>query len=139
MLRKANQKRSLDDIVIQKGEFDWRSLFGDEGALTKALGQFEDTEDARAAEIAAREEVELVGADEDDFGGVEPATPITPVTPGAATPMGEAEQPIPLPTEEHGDATPEEEAGDDEGGTTVDYMLSFVRSDMEFFSQWRLQ
>jgi hypothetical protein len=26
MLRKANQKRSLDDLVIQKGEFDWRSL-----------------------------------------------------------------------------------------------------------------
>src|ERR1700733_13028452 len=46
MLRKANQKRSLDDIVIQKGEFDWRTLFNDEGALSKALGEFEDTEDA---------------------------------------------------------------------------------------------
>ena len=27
MLRKANQKRSLDDIVIQKGDFDWKSFF----------------------------------------------------------------------------------------------------------------
>jgi helicase SWR1 len=35
MLRKANQKRSPDDLVIQKGEFDWRSLFGDETALMK--------------------------------------------------------------------------------------------------------
>ncbi len=70
LLRKANQKRSLDDLVIQKGEFDWRSLFRDEGALTKALGEFEDTEDAHAAAVAAREEVALVGADEADFGGV---------------------------------------------------------------------
>ena len=60
MLRKANQKRSLDDIVIQKGEFDRRSLFStddDTGAevLTKALEEFADTEDAYAAKLAARE------------------------------------------------------------------------------------
>ena len=69
MLRKANQKRSLDDLVIQKGEFDWRSLFNDEAtsALTKALGDFEDTEDRIAAAAAVREERTLVGADEDDF------------------------------------------------------------------------
>ena len=33
----------------------------------------------------------------------------------------------------------EEGAGDeDEGGTTVDYMLAFVRFDYEFFRDWRL-
>src|SRR6188768_311011 len=62
MLRKANQKRTLDDLVIQKGEFDWRSLFNDESALTKALGEYEDTEDQIAAAIALREETSLVGA-----------------------------------------------------------------------------
>ena len=66
LLRKANQKRSLDDIVIQKGEFDWRTLFTEggmtEGALTRALGEFEDAEDAQAARVAAQEEMELEGS-----------------------------------------------------------------------------
>lgn len=31
MLRKANQKRSLDDLVIQQGDFDWRRFFGADG------------------------------------------------------------------------------------------------------------
>ena len=53
----------MDDIVIQKGEFDWRSLFNDENALTKALEEFDDREDARAAIVAAREEVVMYGAD----------------------------------------------------------------------------
>ena len=39
MLLEANQKRSLDDLVIQQGEFDWRSLFGDEAMLNKALDE----------------------------------------------------------------------------------------------------
>ncbi len=30
----------------------------------------------------------------------------------------------------------EEETED--GGTTVDYMLSFIQYDMDFFSEWRL-
>ena len=34
MLLKANQTRSL---VVRKGEFDWRSLFGDETVLNKSL------------------------------------------------------------------------------------------------------
>ena len=55
MLLKADQTRSLDGLVIQKGEFDCRSLFGDETmlnkalnetALTKALTEIEDPEDA---------------------------------------------------------------------------------------------
>ena len=57
MLRKANQKRSLDDIVIQQGEFDWRRFFGadgdstvpDAGALQRALVEFEDFEDSETS------------------------------------------------------------------------------------------
>ena len=140
LLRKANQKRSLDDIVIQRGEFDWRSLFGDENALTKALGEFEDTEDAHAAEVAAREEVDLVGADEADFGTTEPSTPTVP-EPGAAQPHVEEDT---EPAQEavdgeqlHAEDTAEqdaEEEEEEEGGTIVDYMLAWVREDIAHFS-----
>jgi len=139
LLRKANQKRSLDDIVIQRGEFDWRALFSDETALTKALGEFEDTEDAHAAAVAASEEVALVGADEADFtweGGPE----------GASTAHNavESEQPQPLVDDlaTQADAiVPDDEEDEEEaeeGGTTVDYMLAVVRSDMDYFGDWRL-
>lgn len=151
MLLKANQKRSLDDLVIQKGEFDWRSLFGDETmlnkaldetALTKALGEVEDTEDAHAAAVAAREVVVMEGADEADFGGdggdVESSDVGISMTPNIdpkddggviSTNDGIAE-----------DAEPEDEGDgeEEEGGTIVDYMLTFVRSDEEFFWEWRL-
>ncbi|ESK97246.1 helicase swr1 [Moniliophthora roreri MCA 2997] len=137
MLRKANQKRSLDDIVIQKGEFDWRSLFDNEGALTKALGEFEDTEDAHAAEVAAREAVVLEGADNDDFGVIGEAD-------GDGT-VVEKERSQSLPAQGHNpdvqettnNANAEEEEGEEEGGTVVEYMLSFVQRDSEFFHDWR--
>ena len=124
----------MDDIVIQKGEFDWRSLFGDESALTKALGEFEDTEDAHAAEVAAREEVDLVGADEADFDAPEPATPIV------TEPEAEV-RPVTVPMQEDTpieETVGEEGEGDDDGGTIVDYMLAFVQFDMEFFREWRV-
>lgn len=145
LLRKANQKRSLDDIVIQKGEFDWRSLFNDESALTKALGEFEDVEDARAAVVAAQEEIAAVGADEADFEwGGDPSKKAgeiitvdremksaeTPVARGAQTPM-EDEEPV-----QEGEEEEVEE--DEEGGTVEDYMLAFIRSDLEYFYEWRL-
>jgi helicase SWR1 len=148
MLRKANQKRSLDDLVIQKGEFDWRSLFGDESALTKALGEFEDSEDAHAAAVAAREEVVMEGADEADFGGEADAdggetnsTAIQAENPGigiadiAASAVSGADVDAIADAEK-----PEEETNDqdEDGGTTVDYMLSFIHFDMEFFLEWRL-
>lgn len=154
LLRKANQKRSLDDIVIQKGEFDWRTLFGDDGsgvgvglgvgtvggggisvsALEKALGEFEDSEDRMAREIAAREEVELTGADEADFDGD---------AGGRKAVRIETEEREPDADEDLGHDTQdpegaEEEEEEEEGGTTVDYMLSFVQLDMEFFSEWRI-
>lgn len=118
MLMKANQKRSLDDIVIQKGEFDWRTLFEDDGALTKALGEVEDSEDAQAAVIAAREEDVLEGADQADFGAEEMAE-----SRGGEAEVEEGEH-------EHGE--------DADGGSVSDYMIRFVRTDWDFFRDWRL-
>ncbi|KAG6849401.1 hypothetical protein H0H93_008758 [Arthromyces matolae] len=130
LLRKANQKRSLDDLVIQKGEFDWRSLFNDQSALSKALEEFEDTEDVHAAAVAATEEVALQGADEADFGGeiVETSTSQDIGTVSAVV--------------DSADSAPNEvfdmEEYEGEGGTTVDYMISFVDRELEFFKDWRL-
>ncbi|KAI0048828.1 hypothetical protein FA95DRAFT_1557581 [Auriscalpium vulgare] len=154
MLRKANQKRSLDDLVIQKGEFDWRSLLhevsdlGSEG-LTKAFEEFEDTEDVHAARIAAAEEGELVGADQADFGedgnalSRRPSADDALTTPTTETAPDAGPEPLePETTAEEG-AVPEAggEEGDEEeeeGGTTVDYMLAFVQFDYDFFRDWRL-
>ena len=124
MLRKANQKRSLDDLVIQKGEFDWRSLFNDDStsALTNALGEYEDAEDHLAAVAAAREETSLVGADEDDFDELE----------GIFT-AGNVE-----PNEERGLEQDENEGDDEQGGTVVDFMVMFVERNWEDFCDWKL-
>jgi helicase SWR1 len=134
MLRKANQKRSLDDLVIQKGEFDWRTLFSDEAALTKALGEVEDREDARAAEVAAQEEVVMEGADEADFGGDGDAEG------PSVQPADEGKVVVPVEPEDDRDVREQDgnDGGEDEGGTTVEYMISFVSRDYEFFRDWRL-
>jgi helicase SWR1 len=139
MLQKANQKRSLDDLVIQQGEFDWRTVLqpisansrnaAEVGleALERALGEVEDAEDAHAARVAASEEAALEGEDRADFmdgdlayGGAADAAP-----PDNA----DAEQ-------DGADAEQGEE--EEEGGTTVDFMLTFVQRDWEFFREWRL-
>lgn len=147
MLLKANQKRFLDDMVIQKGEFDWRSIFKfdsedeannievarvqrgiDSGLLTKALGEFEDSEDSLAARIAEREEVDMEGADKADFGlGVVGGDEQEDALKGRSGTMtvGEGHE---------GD----HEDGEEDGGTTVDYMLAFISRDTEFFAEWRL-
>jgi len=120
MLRKANQKRSLDDLVIQKGEFDWRTLFNEEStsALTKALDEYEDAEDRLAAVAAAREETSLVGADEDDFDEVD-----------IIGSSGEKS------TEHVGQD--DNEVGDEQGATILDYMLIFIERDWDHFSDWK--
>ncbi|KAL4071277.1 SNF2 family N-terminal domain-containing protein [Scleroderma yunnanense] len=126
MLMKANQKRSLDEIVIQKGEFDWRTIFEDDGALTKALGEFEDTEDAHAAAVAAREEDVLEGANQADFGA---EGEVEPTDAPEIQRDGEHEPPEQVEIEgDHGE----------DGGTISDYMITYVRSDYEFFRDWRL-
>lgn len=128
MLRKANQKRSLDDLVIQQGEFDWRSLFNDEGALTKALGELEDTEDAHAAAVAAREEVVMEGADEADFEDVG----------DAMVPTIETELPSTTPPRTHPPDEVAPEEPDEDGGSIVDYMINLVERDYEYFRDWRM-
>ena len=112
LLRKANQKRSLDEIVIQKGEFDWRSLFNSERAMARALEGAEDADDAHAAQVATREAREVEGLDDLDFGYE-----------ARGEPEPEVEQ---------------EEDGEEEGETAQDYMLRFVESDRDFFSEWRI-
>lgn len=123
MLMKANQKRSLDEIVIQKGEFDWRTIFEDDAELTRALGEFEDMEDAHAAAVAAQEEHVLEGADQADFGA-----------------EGESDMPETRQTRELELVEPTDDVDGDHGGggTVSDYMVSFVRSEYEFFRDWRL-
>ncbi|KAG9088477.1 swr1 complex component, partial [Ceratobasidium sp. 370] len=66
MLRKANQKRLLDDIVIQQGEFDWRQVLVDDVRMERALAEVEDRVDVDAARMAAGEEQTM---DLGDFGG----------------------------------------------------------------------
>ncbi|KAF8058773.1 SNF2 family N-terminal domain-containing protein [Lyophyllum atratum] len=136
LLRKANQKRSLDELVIQKGEFDWRSLFNDESALSKALEEFEDREDVHAAAVAATEEVVMQGADEADFAG-DMGEPVV------SSRTGEGPQEVdtpPLPSA--GGAVPDDgyELEDDveEGGSVAEYMIAVVQRDYEFFREWRL-
>jgi helicase SWR1 len=145
MLRKANQKRSLDDLVIRKGEFDWRSLFrGSEGeTITRVLEDFADHEDARAARIAVHEEGELEGADAADFG--EEAGAVrrerSAVDDAAiGSPSGLLEDGEREEEQAEEDVVDDGVGGDeeDEGGTTVDYMLAFVRFDYDFFRDWRL-
>ena len=140
LLRKANQKRTLDNIVIQKGEFDWRSLFSTEGEkeLTRALGEVEDEADAAAAAAATREEVDLIGEDERDFGaegGVDKSE-----AKHVAFEDTPADDEVAVEEDPETQVVEEQDAGDEdeEGGTTVDYMLNFVRSDMEHFADWRL-
>ncbi|KAI0657729.1 SNF2 family N-terminal domain-containing protein [Cubamyces menziesii] len=160
LLRKANQKRSLDDLVIQKGEFDWRTLFADanESALTRALGEFEDAEDAQAAQLAAREEMQLVSEDAQDFesgGGARKVSEGEVVEPHARfVEVEDVNKEIPAGEEnvvaqddrgEDGgqqegaeEAGEEEEEAEEEGRTTVDYMLDFVRQDWEYFGGWNV-
>jgi len=149
MLRKANQKRSLDDLVIQRGEFDWRSMFrGTTGdTITHALEDFADQEDARAARIAAQEAGELEGADAADFG--EETGAVRRERSASAAPADNAaiESPSGPPEDDEreedqaDECVVDEGAGsdeEDEGSTTVDYMLGFVRFDYDFFRDWRL-
>lgn len=112
ILRKANQKRMLDDVVIQEGEFttdyfqklDFRDMLSDDliegrdeaaaamdkvldtraGGASRVFEQAEDKEDFDAAKTAQNE---LEHADDEDFAeGSAPQTPglNTPGHPGAS-------------------------------------------------------
>ncbi|KAI5835383.1 hypothetical protein K523DRAFT_319703 [Schizophyllum commune Tattone D] len=113
MLRKANQKRSLDNLVIQRGEYDWRRLLDNEQAVTAALAEVEDQDDAHAAAVAMREANAMDDADQADFEDERAGRGV-----GAAV---------------HGDA----EGDEGEGGSISDYMISLVMQDYEHFAEWR--
>ncbi|KAH9856735.1 SNF2 family N-terminal domain-containing protein [Lenzites betulinus] len=155
LLRKANQKRSLDDLVIQRGAFDWRALLtedGDAGALTRALGEFEDAEDAAAAQLAAREERMLESEDARDFeaeAAMERRASVVEFAPDVVGQAGvpdagggvetRADEPAAAGGERADDGEGVElEAEEEEGRTTVDYMLDFVRLDWEHFASWNV-
>ena len=116
ILRKANQKRMLDDVVIQEGEFttdyfnnmNVKDMIGDEAfddanaeanaAMDRVLGghgtgkvfeDVEDKEDIAAAEMAEKELAQNQDAAEfDEKGGAASNTATTPKTPGPPTPGG---------------------------------------------------
>ncbi|KAL8808685.1 MAG: hypothetical protein Q9200_004116 [Gallowayella weberi] len=123
ILRKANQKRMLDDVVIQEGEFttDYfnkvqaKDMFEDEGysgdaeaeaAMDRVLGgritgkvfeQAEDQEDIVAARSAEKELVQTDAADFDEKAGADSGDGATPRTPGPATPGESMLPPSSLP------------------------------------------
>ncbi|KAF8756763.1 SNF2 family N-terminal domain [Rhizoctonia solani] len=121
MLRKANQKRLLDDIVIQQGEFDWRQVMVDDVRIERALAEVEDKVDADAAKMAIGEERRM---DWDDFGGVEKDGDDNGARQnGIASHVSESEH---LPTQA-------EDRDEDDGLTPVErYMLRIVENDWEF-------
>ena len=114
ILRKANQKRMLDDVVIQEGEFttdyfnklnvqdmlDDEALDGDaqaNAAMDRVLGgggaangkvfeQVEDKEDIAAAKVAEKEMIHTDEADFDEKAGLSSGGGATPRTPGPPTP-----------------------------------------------------
>lgn len=96
ILRKSNQKRLLDDVIIQKGDFTTDNfnrvtyqdalddaedhlgedaeantaidrILGDTGNFGKVLASVEDIEDTAAATVAQKEIVHEVHVDEEDF------------------------------------------------------------------------
>ncbi|EJT96952.1 hypothetical protein DACRYDRAFT_25392 [Dacryopinax primogenitus] len=107
MLLTANHKRTLDDVVIRQGDFDWRRILVDDLQMEQALAQVEDQADAEAARIALNEEKE----DAADFDDRISRTNV--------------------PFEDSGALGPEEE--EDVGGTTIDYMVAFVEREWEYF------
>jgi helicase SWR1 len=141
MLRKANQKRSLDNIVIQKGQFDWSSFFGgddNDTTLAQALEEFDDTVDAQAAVAATKEADILEHADQADFDDNEnPADPALNED-GKASKSRREEDVNDSAAVGDGDAEQVEEDEEDEGETVVEYMLSFVKDDWGFFQDWRV-
>ena len=152
MLRKANQKRVLDNVVIQQGEFttdhlmrnDWRDMLDEDGTslggvrlgdnadderphdVEKALYAAEDAEDAAAAQVAHQE----MNLDAADFAAEN--------TPAHEPAREDAPEQLPDPaTASHRDAQPTDAPSDEESedltGSVDDYMLRMVAADWEFF------
>lgn len=153
MLKKANQKRRLDEMVIAEGDFttdylaklDWRDYLDDtqlkdlgvdetEGGvgtsaadIKNALAAAEDEEDAIAGK-AAEGELEMDGADFSETAVV--AAQVAPggsqapsAGEGSATPSSMAVEVVPEDPEEI----------DPLAGTVDGFMLKFVEDNFELF------
>lgn len=151
MLRKANQKRRLDDMVIQQGEFTtehlvknhWRDML-DEGGMSlggvhvgeevaadakdveQAFRNAEDAEDAAAVSVA-NEEYQL---DHADFEGDVSALDRLPPASTQGQPMLKTETTncdTEAVVEAGTDVVDEMDEDDDLVGSIDDYMLRYVR------------
>lgn len=121
MLRKANQKRLLDDLVIRQGEFDWRQVMVDDVRMERALAEVEDKVDADAAKMAAGEEQRM---DWNDFEGAGELGAVTPQVLELGPPPASA------PVQDN----PEEDEDEDDGLRPIErYMLRVVEDDWDFF------
>lgn len=82
-----------------------------------------------AREVAAREEVALTGADEADFDDDSKGRKVVTIA------VEDEHDPEDAQMTDLQDVQGAEE---EDGGTTVEYMLSFIQYDVEFFSEWRV-
>lgn len=163
MLKKADQKRLLDSVVVGGGDFtterlkrgDWRDMLddggktlagvavggggGDEDEAAGAIAEVEDEEDRVAAE-AAREEMVALDDAVTDFRDETRAEHGGQGEQGAQDGQGEQDE-----GKEEGQADGEagvdqqheaEEGAEEDGdeGTVDDYMLRFVERDWAFFT-----
>ncbi len=160
ILRKSNQKRLLDNLVIQEGNFttdffgklNLRDMLGEDilkgletsdsplgragseaderRQMETALAQAEDEEDAEAARIAEGE----VEIDDAEFAAADQDR--TRAASGSATPAPSNEASTPAQAESTGDVAMEDEDGmlDGEPGSIDEYMLRWVESDWAYFS-----
>jgi len=136
LLRKANQKRILDDVVIQKGDFDWRRVLADEleggsKKLEEALAVFEDKEDVEAAKVAAAE-IEVDLTDFIESGGPNGDSLKKGRAAVTTSPAEESAMDIDVEGGEEGEEG--EEVDEPEIGIVDEYLLRMVEQDWEFFS-----
>jgi helicase SWR1 len=157
ILRKANQKRMLDDVVIQEGEFttdyftklDVRDMIGEEAeaqdeasaAMDRVLSSrvatggsrvFEQAEDKEDIDAAKNAQKEMEQADDDDFGDRSIShTPGQVGTPLATGPE-EAETPgVQLITTPQIHAVDETLDVEPQPGHIDDYLLRFMEWNMK--------
>lgn len=156
MLKKANQKRRLDEMVIAEGDFttdylqklDWRDYLDESqlkelgvddsdqpavesaAEIRQALAAAEDDEDAAAAKAAEGE----LQVDQSDFSEAAPApAPTAPTGSGAPTPTG-APSGEGTATPMEVEVLPEEDVEVDPLAGTVDgYIVNFVEENWELF------
>lgn len=164
MLKKANQKRRLDDLIMQEGDFttdyfaktDLRDMLGEDilstldqepigedafgktDRLQEALAAAEDDEDAEAARKAYAD-IEL---DAPDFGVDEGQMQAAETRESRAQSLGEDGTPDPEAGQrnpgERMDGDEDDQSEDDEGGAIDDYLLDYVDNEWDdYFSLWK--